>query len=131
MELGEDAWEGINNTACCYITWNCQSALSVWPLACLSLIGGEYKPHSTPGISKRRRLDTQKGAKRDPQGRWAGLLWECLTNKRSVCLSWTELQLAWCSIPFGPLLQIFAVMRQEPRKINKLIWHKFHVFLVL
>ena len=51
----------INNRACCVVTWNCQLALSICPLHSLSLTGGEYKPYFALGITKRSRLDVQKG----------------------------------------------------------------------
>ena len=66
----------------------------------ISLIGGGYKPYFAHTITKMRKGELWKWeAKRDWNKRWGRLFWgqstslswECLSNKKSVCLSWAEL----------------------------------------
>ena len=62
------------NSACCYVTCNCQSTLSTHPFTFLFLIGGRYKPHFAQAEPRRGDGKYKKGAKS-----------HCLTPLESSC----------------------------------------------
>ena len=51
----------MHSRACCYVTWNCQSALSVSPFAFPFFIGGGYKSYFAQAQPKKETGSIKKG----------------------------------------------------------------------